>query len=154
MGHTIGSSLKQCVSTMVLLLAVAPSALQAAAPQDAIVGTWLTDAGASKVEVTAGKAVDGNTVYTGKLVWLKEPMHDGKPLRDTNNTDAAQRERPLIGIEILSGYKATAAGWSGGMVYAPRAGKSFPADLSLAPDGRLQIKIKAGLMSKTDYWTR
>jgi uncharacterized protein (DUF2147 family) len=81
-------------------------------------------------------------------------MRDGKPLGDVNNADAAQRERPLIGIEVLSGFKATAAGWSGGMVYAPRAGKNFPADLSMAPDGRLQLRIKAGMMTKTDCWTR
>lgn len=102
----------------------------------------------------AAKAADGSTVHTGKLVWLKEPMRDGKPLGDVNNADAAQRARPLVGIEVLSGFKATAAGWSGGMVYAPRAGKNFPADLSMAPDGRLQLRIKAGMMTKTDCWTR
>lgn len=35
---------------------------QAAAP-DAILGTWLTDDGASKVEVTASRAGDGSIVY-------------------------------------------------------------------------------------------
>jgi uncharacterized protein (DUF2147 family) len=126
-----------------------------AAPPDAILGTWLTDDGASKAEVTAGKAADGSTVYEGKLSWLKEPMRDGKPLRDPNNSDAVLRERPILGLSILSGFKATADGaWSGGTVYSPRAGKSFPADLSLQPDGRLQLKVKTGMLSRTDYWTR
>jgi uncharacterized protein (DUF2147 family) len=126
-----------------------------AAPADAIVGNWFTDDGASKVEVTTGKAADGSTVYAGKLIWLKEPMRDGQPLRDANNSDAALRERPILGLTILSGFKATAdGGWSGGTVYSPRAGKSFPAELSLQPDGRLQMKVKAGMLSRTDYWTR
>ena len=60
---------------------------QAAAP-DAILGTWLTDDGASKVEVTAVKAPDGSSVYGGKISWLKEPTRDGKPLRDANNADS------------------------------------------------------------------
>jgi uncharacterized protein (DUF2147 family) len=126
-----------------------------AAPADAILGAWFTDDGASKVEVTAGKAADGSTVYAGKVIWLKEPLRDGQPLRDANNSDAALRERPILGLTILSGFKATADGaWSGGTVYSPRAGKSFPAELSLQPDGRLQMKVKAGMLSRTDYWTR
>jgi uncharacterized protein (DUF2147 family) len=129
------------------------TALQAA-PADALVGTWLTDDGASKVEVTAHKAADGSSIYGGKVVWLKEPVRDGKPLRDANNADAAQRDRPIIGLPILAGFKAAGGGWSGGTVYSPRAGKSYPAELSIGADGRLQLKVNAGLLSKTDYWTR
>ena len=125
-----------------------------AASADAILGTWLTDDGASKVEVTAGKAADGSNVYGGKVAWLKEPTRDGKPLRDANNVDAALRERPILGLPILAGFKASGSGWSGGTVYSPRAGKSYPAELSIAADGRLQLKVNAGILSRTDYWTR
>ena len=125
-----------------------------AAAADAILGTWLTDDGASKVEVTASKAADGSSVYGGKISWLKEPTRDGKPLRDANNADAALRERPILGLPILAGFKASGSGWSGGTVYSPRAGKSYPAELSIAADGRLQLKVNAGILSKTDYWTR
>ncbi len=125
-----------------------------AATADAILGTWLTDDGASKVEVTASKAADGSSVYGGKVTWLKAPTRDGKPLRDANNADASLRERPILGLPILSGFKADGGGWSGGTVYAPRAGKSYPAELSIAADGRLQLRVNAGLLSKTDYWTR
>jgi uncharacterized protein (DUF2147 family) len=125
-----------------------------AASADAILGTWLTDDGASKVEVTAGKAADGSSIYGGKISWLKEPTRDGKPLRDANNADAALRERPILGLPILAGFKASDSGWSGGKVYSPRAGKSYPAELSIAADGRLQLKVDAGILSRTDYWTR
>lgn len=153
MGPVGRSKLRSLVGVGALWLALFPTALRAAAP-DAIVGTWLTDDGASKVEVTATKASDGSSIYNGKLTWLKEATRDGQPLRDANNADAAQRGRPILGIAILSGFKPVAGGWSGGTVYSPRAGKSFPAELSIAPDGRLELKVKAGLLSKTDYWTR
>jgi len=126
----------------------------AAAPADTIVGTWLTDDGASKVAVRAAKAADGSTVYDGTIVWLKDPTKDGQPVRDAHNVDAALRSRPLMGLQVLSGFKAAGGGWGGGSVYAPRAGKSFPAQLSIGADGRLQLKVDAGLLSKTDYWTR
>ena len=155
MGDAFGSKMRRRIGVLALMfMAGLPKAIQAATPQDAIVGTWLTDDGASKVEVSATKSADGSSVYAGKVTWLKEPTRDGQPLRDANNADTGLRQRPILGIEILSGFKATAGGWSGGTVYSPRAGKSFPADLSIAPDGRLQLKVKAGIMSKTDYWTR
>jgi hypothetical protein len=69
-------------------LAVPPAT---AASGDAIVGTWLTDDGASRVEVAATQAADGSAVYNGKVVWLKEPTRDGKPMLDAHNGDAALR---------------------------------------------------------------
>jgi uncharacterized protein (DUF2147 family) len=126
---------------------------RAAAP-DAILGTWLTDDGDSKVDITAAKAADGSAVYGGKVIWLKESQRDGKPLLDAKNADASLRERPILGLQILSGFKPAAGGWSGGTVYSPRAGKSFPAELSIGPDGRLELKVRAGILSRTDHWTR
>lgn len=126
----------------------------AATAADAIVGSWLTDDGTSRVEVAAGQAADGSALYNGKVVWLKAPTRDGKPLLDAHNDDAALRSRPILGLQILSGFKASGGGYSGGTVYSPRAGKAFPADLAITADGRLELKVKAGLLSKTDYWTR
>ena len=134
-------------------LALGPWAARAAGP-DAILGSWLTDDGASKVEVAASQAADGSTVYDGKVVWLKEPLRDGQPLQDRNNVDAAQRGRPILGLVVLSGFKADGDGWRGGTVYSPRVGKAYPADLAITADGRLELKVKAGLLTKTDYWTR
>lgn len=143
----MGTFLRACVLCVAALL---PVAGWPASPADAIAGTWLTDEGDSRVAIAA---TDG--VYAGKVVWLKEPMRDGAPLRDANNSDAALRGRPIMGLEILSGFKpAAGGGWSGGTVYSPRGGKSYPAELSLAADGRLQIKVKAGIVGKTLYWTR
>jgi uncharacterized protein (DUF2147 family) len=118
--------------------------------QDAILGTWLTDGGDSKVEITSSASK-----YAGKIVWLKEPERDGKPARDAHNANAALRDRPILGLEILSGFSYASNGtWAGGTVYAPRRGRSYPAELSVGRDGRLDIKVKDGIFSKTVYWTR
>mgnify|MGYP006316570351 FL=1 len=135
-----------------LLLALAA---RAAAPQDAIVGTWLTEDGGSTVEVSVSRASVEDSVYSGKVVWLKDPMRNGKPLVDAQNDDATLRDRPILGLEILSGFKANGAGaWTGGTLYSPRNGKRFPADLSLLADGRLEVKVKAGIVTRTVNWTR
>ncbi len=94
-------------------------------------------------------------VFSGKVSWLKEPTRDGEPVNDAKNENAALRDRPILGLAILSGFKFTGpATWAGGELYAPRNGKSFPAVLTLTPDGRLQVKVNAGIVSKTVYWTR
>ena len=141
--------LATCAIAFAMTLAL-PQAANAEAGPDAIVGTWLTDGGESKVEIERG-----GTQYSGKIVWLKEPERDGRPLRDANNTNAALRDRPLLGLEIVAGFSyASNAVWTGGSVYSPRKGRSYPAELSLAPDGRLDIKVKDGIFSKHLYWSR
>lgn len=136
-----------------LLLTLGPSAL--AAPPDAIVGNWLTEDGSSRVAIAAAKAADGSTAYAGRIAWLKEPTRDGQPLHDANNRDPALRDRALLGLEVVSGFKADAAGgWSGGTLYSPRTGESYPAEITLAGNGRLAIKVKAGIVSRTLAWTR
>ena len=150
------STLKRALGAFVVAIAMTFAPVgRAATPQEGIVGTWLTEDGGSKVDVVASKAADGSTSYSGKVSWLKEPMRDGKPVRDANNDDAALRDRPILGLEILSGFKAAgAAAWTGGTIYSPRRGESFPADMALLTDGSLELKVKAGLMTRTVRWTR
>jgi len=126
-----------------------PSAPAWSASQDAIVGTWLTEAADSKVEISAA----GGTC-NGKVVWLKDPERAGKPAGDVNNTDAGLRERPIMGLEILSGFQYASGGWSGGTAHSLRRGKSFPAELAATKDGKLGIKVKDGFLFKQLYWTR
>ena len=60
-----------------------------------------------------------------------------------------------MGLEVLSGFTYASNGvWSGGTAYAPRKGRSYPAELSVTRDGRLDIKVKDGIFSKHLYWTR
>ena len=139
----------------VAMLVLLPPAANATAPSDAILGTWLTEDGSSRVDIAAARGADGATVYAGRVSWLRDPTRDGKPLHDANNENPGLRDRPILGLEIVSGFKAAAAGgWIGGKLYSPRNGKSYPAAMSLTPDGRLEVKIEAGFLTRTVHWTR
>ena len=121
-----------------------------AAGDDAIVGTWLTENRDSKVAIER----TGNT-FSGKIVWLQTPEPNGKPLVDAKNATAALRTRPIMGLEILSQFAPSTGGvWTGGTVYSPRNGRSYPAQLSITVDGKLDIRVKDGVFSKHLYWTR
>ena len=119
-------------------------------PEDEIAGTWLTEERDSKVEIT--KSATG---YAGKVVWLKNPNYQGKPATDVKNADASLRGRPIMGLEILSGFSyAGNRSWHGGTVYSPRKGRSYPGEATIDKDGRLDIKVRDGIFSKHVVWTR
>jgi uncharacterized protein (DUF2147 family) len=122
----------------------------AATPEDAIVGVWLTESGDSKVDIARQGAA-----YTGKVVWLKQADGGGKQVLDARNADPALRGRPIMGLDVLSGLRYAGAGvWKGGTVYSPRKGRAYPVELTLAADGKLNVKAKDGILSKTVQWTR
>jgi hypothetical protein len=77
----------------VATLVLSPLAGNAAAPPDAIVGTWLTEDGSSRVDIAATRGADGATVYAGRVSWLRDPTRDGKPLHDANNENPGLRDR-------------------------------------------------------------
>jgi uncharacterized protein (DUF2147 family) len=123
----------------------------AAAPgAKAIVGTWLVEGGQSKVAISAQ---DG--IYVGKVVWLKVPEREGKPLLDAKNDDPSLRERPVMGLEVLTGFRYQGNGkWTGGEVYAPGRGKRYSAEISLNSPIELDLAVEAGFITKHELWTR
>jgi uncharacterized protein (DUF2147 family) len=128
----------------IVLLAFACSA-RSETQADAIVGVWLTEQADSKIEIT--KAGRG---YAGKVVWLKEV--DPQPT-DEKNADPALRTRRIMGLDVLSAIVYAGEGAWRATLYSPRKGRSYPAELSLA-GGKLIVKAKDGIFSKTVAWTR
>jgi uncharacterized protein (DUF2147 family) len=59
----------------------------------------------------------------------------GKPRTDKNNVDAAKRNRPLVGVRVLTATRPNGSGkWSGSLYDADR-GRSFSGNLvELGPD--------------------
>jgi uncharacterized protein (DUF2147 family) len=145
-------------SLMVLgvMLAV-PSAW--AADGDAIVGTWTSQDGKARFDITQGP--DG--AYGGKIVWLKEPIYGaedkevGKPVHDRDNPDPAKRARPLIGLGLLTGFKYVGANkYKDGFIYNPDNGKEYHANLTLDGPDKLKVRgyIGVSLLGETQVWTR
>lgn len=125
---------------------------------DAIVGTWLTEDGSSKVQVA-----DAGGTFTGQVVWLKEPNFPaddsggmaGKPKLDRHNPDASLQGHPVMGMAVLTGlHYAGNNTWDGGTIYAPATGKSYPVKVSLAPDGTLKLTVGGGVFGRTVTWTK
>lgn len=138
-------------------------ALEASAQQSAVMGTWLTASGVAQVRI--GPCADAASgPICGFVVGLINPKGpDGKAVpremaTDFRNADAAQRTRKVIGMPLLWGFKKTsdANSFEGGQIYNGENGKTYSANISLQPDGKLRLRGYVGspMLGETQIWTR
>jgi len=77
---------------------------------------------------------------------------------DYHNADPALRGRKLVGMPLIWGFKATADPkvFEGGQIYNASNGKTYNANITLQPDGRLSLRGYVGspMFGETQIWTR
>ena len=121
--------MKKIVSLFACLfiLSLTAGSLQAQNIADKIVGFYTTydDDGQESSQIQIFKTDDDK--YHGKIVWLKEPLENGKPLLDSKNPNKALRNEPIIGLELITGlkYDPKSQEWVNGSIYDPDNGKTY-----------------------------
>ena len=121
-----------------------------AAPQsgDAAVGRWKTETRNAVVEIQrCGASICGR-------ILTSDALRTNPNLKDARNSNAQLRNRPLRGMQILSGFKASGTSWTGGKIYNAEDGKTYSAEVRVAGD---QLKLKGCVvwpLCKTQTWTR
>jgi len=119
------------------------------------VGTWWAEYGAARVEISEC----GDTLC-GKVIWLRSPFDEhGCEMRDRENPDAALRERPVLGMEILTGLvpdRSAPGRWAGGTVYDPGSGSTYRCSLTVEDTDVLHMRGYIGipLIGRTVRWFR
>ncbi len=88
----------------------------------------------------------------GSIVKFLKPPPDGVDQRDINNPDARLRQRKLLGLNVLSGFKRDGDIWRG-RIYDPKSGKDYRSVLEAKGD-RLIVKGCLGPFCKSQTWTR
>ena len=138
-------------SVLAAALAGAPAALAEA--RDAVVGYWASDS--SILEI----ALAGETL-TATVRALKDPVYRpdeagreaGAPRRDDNNPDEALRDRPILGMQLLSDYAFDGKRWQG-RIYDPESGNTYSSHMRL-DDGRLKMRgyIAVPMLGRTQVF--
>lgn len=121
--------------------------------KDGILGAWVTAGGESKVEIYKCDSV----TYCGKIIWLRDPLKEEKPVADDKNPEDSRKSRPVLGLQILRGF--TYAGdrlWSGGKIYDPKSGNDYSAKMTLVDEQNLDLRgfVVIPLFGRTEKWTR
>jgi uncharacterized protein (DUF2147 family) len=113
-------------------------------------GVWRLDSGkvTVKVEQCGGE-------LCANIVGLKEPTYkDGTPKIDRHNENPALRNRPLMGLNVLSDMKPNGENTWKGAIYNADDGKTYSATMRLSGN---VIKLKgcvAGIFCKTNTFNK
>jgi len=136
------------VTVLAALLGVSSAKAQAGGE---MAGIWLTQAGDAKVRVS--KCGGG---ICGVVIWLREPINPatGKPQVDDKNPNPALAKRPMIGLALFSGMKASGPNKWSGQIYNADDGKGYASSISVAGPDTLKVEGCVGSLCGGESWTR
>ena len=126
-------------------------AVVAKAQTDPIEKVWYNQEKTAKIQVY--KAKDGR--FYGKMVWLKEPLENGKPKVDKENPDEKKRNTPLIGLILLRGLEKDGDNeYDNGKIYDPKNGKTYSCKIT-HKGNTLDLRgfVGISLIGRTSTWT-
>lgn len=130
------------------LLAIAPGA-SASDPT----GRWKTiddETGKAKSIVEISRQADGR--FNGRIVELLDPSRPN-PTCDKCKDD--RKDKPITGMEIIRGMKASGDAWSGGTILKPDEGKVYKSKMELVEGGaKLKVSGCVAFICKSQLWER
>jgi len=134
-----------------ILFVIMSSSTSAQSQPETILGTWLTEDQEAHVEI-----FKSDDLYTGKIVWLKEPIDPktGLPCVDDKNPDVNLRSEPMMGSLVLWGLRRNGDEYSDGKVYDSRDGSIYTAKIWTEDDRILKVRGYIGFFFNTETWTR
>lgn len=125
-------------------LLILPLSAQAASP---ITGRWVTQSKDGVVEVyPCGEHI------CGKLSKFLVNPPAGPGAKDINNPDKALRSRTILGMNVLTGFKAAGDEWKG-QIYDPKSGKTYRSIVYKGKSGNLVVKGCIGPFCQAQTWT-
>jgi|GEM_PF-154808 len=141
--------------------AMSPGPATNASPGMAVAGVWRTPDDKSLVRVYRNP--DGT--FDGRIVWLKKPIYPqdykdkslaGRPKVDIHNPDKKLRSRPVLGMDVLTGFKYSPADhdWRKGKCYDPEEGKTYTCRMWLKDHDTLMVRGYVWIFHKTQEWRR
>lgn len=133
-------------------LLLAASLFSVSAMAAGVAGTW--------------KTIDDETKQPKALVQISESASgelSGKIVKLFNKPDAlcekcegGNKDKPIVGMNILWGLKKDGNVWDGGKILDPKTGKIYSAKVKLDGDNKLEVRgfMGVALLGRTQVWER
>lgn len=153
MSRMIGGFTRGGLFSAVFLLGLADAVAQPG--EESVNGLW--SSGGSLLEVQAdGESLSMIIVAIRDAVYLPDETlgEPGSPRHDDNNPEPALRDRPLVGLELLSDYAWSGRRWEG-KIYDPESGKIYSSRME-RDGGRLKMRgyIGVPMLGRTQHFER
>ena len=148
---TVAVSKKILMKAVFVMASVLAISTIAQGQTDKIESLWFNDVKDAKIQIY--KATDGK--FYGKIVWLKEPLKNGKPKLDDNNPNKNVQKQQMVGLVILKGFQKDGDKYTDGTIYDPQNGKTY--DCKMSYNGKtLAIRgfIGFSLFGRTTVWEK
>lgn len=145
-------SKKQPIRFALILLTLLSVSVCVKAQADKIEGFWYNNEKTAKIQITK----ESNGKFYGKVVWLKEPLKNGRPKVDEMNVDEKLRTRPRLGLPVLADFEKDGDDkYTGGTIYDPLNGKTYSCKITYKGK-TLDIRgyIGISLFGRTTTWSR
>lgn len=118
-----------------------------------IFGKWhSTNDDTGKIDSVIEMYEENGKAYA-KIIEIKDPKRQ-KAVCD--KCEGENKNKPILGLEILTGLKKDDDEWSGGEILDPRNGKVYKCYIELVNPNKLKVRgfIGFSLLGKTKYWNR
>ena len=132
------------LSAALIVIGSLSASAQAAAP---VTGRWVTESKDGVVEI-----YECGTTICGKLAKFLVPPPNGVGQKDINNPNKSLRGRTLLGMDILTGFKAAGNEWKG-QIYDPKSGRTYRSIIYKGISGNLVVKGCIGPLCRSQSWT-
>lgn len=134
------------LARLTLLAALCALATPALA-QDAtrVAGTWQSQSGITRVKVTPCGAG-----LCAHVVWQRTPS------KDVHNTDPAKRERPVVGLQLVSNMKPVGPNEWSGSIYNYEDGQTYSGKVKVVNANAIEIGgcVMGGMICQSKTWTK
>ena len=120
------------------------------------VGTWRSIDDKTKQERSIIRITEEN----GELKGVVEKVFDqpgDDPAHLCKDCKGERKDKPIVGMTILSGMKKEGDAWAGGEILDPKNGKIYRCKMTLSEDGTtLNVRgfIGISLIGRTQTWLR
>lgn len=120
------------------------------------VGTWRSIDDKTKLERSIIRIIEEN----GELKGVVEKVFDqpgDDPAHLCKECKGERKDKPIVGMTILSGMKKEGDAWAGGEILDPKNGKTYRCKMTLSEDGKsLKVRgfIGISLIGRTQTWHR
>jgi uncharacterized protein (DUF2147 family) len=115
--------------------------------QDAnkVAGTWQSQSGITRVKVSPCGAG-----LCGHVVWQRSPS------KDVHNPDPSKRERPIVGLQLVSNMKPVGNDEWRGAIYNYEDGKTYHGKVKVVSGNAIQIGgcVMGGMLCQSKTWTK